>query len=110
MSTLIVRPSKIQQNRSAYQRIFVTLSTASWSGGTTFSISGVTGVTKVGQIVDSATQAYVIVTTTGSAAGTLTVSDGTNTGTTVVGPIAPTRRRWFPGLNRFRERLDVDAG
>jgi hypothetical protein len=104
VATIIVRPSKIQQGRSAYQRIFLTLASASWSGGTTFVLSGVAGVTKVGQIVGSATQAYVVVTTTGSATGTLTVSDGTNTGTTVVAQVAPTRRKWFPGMD-WRRRL-----
>jgi hypothetical protein len=102
MSTIIVKPSKIQQNRSAYQRLFLTLDGADWTDESVFSISGVAGVTLVGQIVDSESQAYVIVKTTGSAAGTLTVSDGTFSGTTTVGPIAPTYRRWFPGLDRRR--------
>ncbi len=109
MSTIIVRPTKLQSGRSALQRIFVTLSTATWSGSTTFTLSGVSGVTKVATIVDSPTQAFIAVTTTSSGVGTLTISDGTNSGTTLITPIAPTRRRWFPGLNRYRERLDIDV-
>jgi hypothetical protein len=110
MATIIVRPSKVQQGRSAYQRLFVTLASASWGGGTTFTVSGVSGVSKVGQIVNSATQAFVIITTTavpvGHAPQTLTVSDGTNSGTTSVAPVAPTRRKWFPGLDRRRRTTD----
>jgi hypothetical protein len=102
LATLTVRPSKVQQARTTYQRLFVTLASASWSGGTTFTLSGVSGVTKIGQIIDSATQAYIIITTTGSAAGTLTVSDGTNTGTTSITAVAPTYRRWFAGLDQRR--------
>jgi hypothetical protein len=109
VATIIVRPSRIQAGRSALQRLFVTLPAAGWTGGTTFSVSGVSGVTKVSQIVDNSTQAYIAITTTSSSTGTLTVSDGTNSGTTTVTQIAPTRRRWFPGLNRYRERLDNDA-
>ena len=65
-------------------------------------------MTKVTQNVVSPTQAYIALTTTGatlSAIQTLTVSDGTNSGTTKVGPVAPTYRRWFPGLDR-RRRLE----
>ncbi len=102
MSTITVRPSKIQQNRSAYQRLFLTLSGADWTDESVFSISGVDGVTLVGQIVDNESQAYVIITTAGSATGTLTVSDGTYSGTTTVAAIAPTYRRWFAGLDRRR--------
>jgi hypothetical protein len=113
MATIIVRPSRVQQGRSASQRLFLTLANAGWSdGGTTFTISGVSGVSKVGQIVDSPTQAYVVITTTGAPLGhtaqTLTVSDGTNTGTTSVAPVAPTRHRWFPGLNRRQRRLNEE--
>jgi hypothetical protein len=104
--TITVRPTKLQANRSALQRIFVTLSTATWSGSTTFTLSGVSGVTKVATNVDSPTQAFIAITTTGSAIGTLTISDGTNTGTTLITPIAPTRRRWFPGLDRRRRFED----
>lgn len=100
MATLIVRPSKIQAGRSANQRIFVTLAGATWTSGTTFTISGVTGVTKIGQNVDSPTQALITITTTTATltSQTLTVSDGTNTGTTTICPVAPTHRKWFPGL------------
>ena len=79
MSTITVRPSQVQANRSSLQRLFCTLAGAGWTSGTTFTISGVSGVIKVSQIVDSATQAYVVITTAGSGAGTLTVSDGTHT-------------------------------
>ena len=82
MSTIIVRPTKLQAGRSALQRIFVTLSTATWSGSTTFTLSGVSGVTQIAAIVDSPTVAFIAITTTGSATGTLTISDGTNSGTT----------------------------
>ena len=83
--------------------MFCTLATAGWTSGTTFTISGVVGVTLVSQTVDNATQAYLVVTTTTVALGsaqTLTISDGTNSGTTSVAPIAPTHRRYFPGLFR----------
>jgi hypothetical protein len=96
-AVFIVWPSQIQPGRSAYQRVFVTFAAAAWDGGTVFLLSGVSGVAKVGQIVDSPTQAYIVITTSAAAAKstqTLTVSDGTNGGTTLVTPIAPTRRRW----------------
>ena len=101
MATIIVRPSAVQVGRSANQTLTLTGTGTSWSGGTTFTLSGVSGVTKVGQIVDSATLAKVVITTT-TATGThtLTVSDGTNTGTTVVKQIAANRRRWFKKLSQ----------
>lgn len=106
MATITVRPTKVQANRSAMQWLFVTLSTATWSGSTTFSLSGISGVTKMATIVDSPTEAFIAITTTGSATGTLTVSDGTNSWTTLVIPVAPTRRRWFPTLDRRGRRLE----
>jgi hypothetical protein len=106
MATILVRPSKVQPNRSAYQTLTLTLASAGWSGGTTFTLSGVSGVTKIGQVVDSSGLAKVVITTAGSGAGTLTVSDGTNSGTTSVTPVAPTYRRWFPGLDRRRRNID----
>jgi hypothetical protein len=102
MSMIIVKPSYVQQNRSDYQRLFLTLDGADWTDESIFSISGVTGVTLVGQIVDNESQAYVIVTTVGSAAGTLTVSDGTYSGTTTVAALAPARQKWFRRLRSRR--------
>ncbi len=100
MATIIIRPSKIQVGRSANQTLTLTLTAAGWvQGTTTFTISGVSGVTLITSIVDATGLAKLVVTT-GGTAGTLTVSDGTNSGTTSVAPVAPTRRRWFPGLNR----------
>jgi hypothetical protein len=94
-----VRPSQVRQNCGQLQRLFVTFASAAWDGSTLFTLSGVDGVTKAGQIVTSATQAYVLITTTAVPVGTpaqaLTVSDGTNSGTTSVCPTAPTRRRYF---------------
>ena len=106
MAIITVRPSKVQAGRSAYQRLFLTLAAASWTGGTTFTISRVSGVTKVGQIVEGGAQAYVVITTTTAALTPqiLTVSDGTNSGTVIVGPVAPTHRRWFSRLDH-RNRI-----
>ena len=56
----------------------------SWSSGsTTFTLSGVSGVTKASQTVNSATSATIVLTT-GASTGTLTISDGTYTHTIAV--------------------------
>ncbi len=100
MATIIVRPSKVPQGIHAKQKLFVTLASANWDGSTVFTVSGVTGVSKVGQSVHNATQAHVYITTTTAAKSTqtLTVSDGTNSGTTSVTRIAPARYKWFRPL------------
>jgi hypothetical protein len=99
MATITVRPSQVRQNCGGLQKLFVTLANAGWDGSTVFTISGVAGAVKAGQIVTNSTQAYVLITTTAVPVGTpaqaLTVSDGTNSGTTSVCPTAPTRRRYF---------------
>lgn len=74
--------------------------TAFVTNGTTFTLSGVSGVTKLGQIVASNTAADIQLTT-GSTTGTLTVtaSDGSGTATVNVAKL-PVAKRWFPGLLR----------
>ncbi len=106
MSIILVRPSRVQVGRSANQSLNLTLANAGWTSGTIFTISGVSGATKVTQIVQSGGFAKVVITTTtATGSGTLTVSDGTNSGTTIVTQIAANRRKWHPGLlhSRWRE-------
>ena len=100
MATILVRPSKIQAGRSANQALTLTLAGAGWvQGTTTFSLSGVSGVTLSTSIVNETGLArLMLTTTTAGAGGTLTVSDGTNSGATNVTAIAPTYRRWFRGI------------
>lgn len=57
--------------------IIVTLTgtATTWTGGTTFSVSGLSGTSKTAQSVASGTSATITLTT-GTTAGTLTISDG----------------------------------
>jgi hypothetical protein len=104
VATILVRPSRIPRFHGGPLTLTLTLTGAGWTGGgTTFTISGVANVTKVGQIVDSGGVAKLVVTT-GAGLGTLTVSDGTNSGTTTVARMAGSRGRWFPGLSWTRRR------
>jgi len=99
VATILVRPSKVQANRSAAQSLTLTLSGAGWvQGTTTFTLSGVAGAAEVASNVNASGSAKISITTTTAGPGTLTVSDGTNSGTTSVTAVASNKRRWFPGL------------
>jgi lysophospholipase L1-like esterase len=54
-----------------------------WTGGTTFTVSGVSGTSKTAQSVTDGTHATITITT-GATAGTLTISDGAVTQTIAV--------------------------
>lgn len=69
----------------------------SWTAGTTFTLSGVSGCSILTKIVHSGTSARLVVAS-GSATGTLTISDGTESTTIPVQQSPITRRRWFAGL------------
>ena len=78
----------------------------SWQSGTTvFSLSGVSGVTKISQTIASSTSATIVITT-GFGTGTLAVSDGTHVGTAPV--VAPTFSL-SPSTGNFRVPTVVTA-
>jgi len=97
-SFIVQSPQTVPANHAGSFSITLLGTGTSWSGATTFTLSGVAGVTKLGQIVASPTQADIQLTT-GSTAGTLTItaSDGSGTATVKVARI-PMSKRWFPGL------------
>ena len=68
-------PTAIPTNHAGNITLTLTGTGTNWGGGTTFTVSGVSGVAKVSQNIASTTSATVVVTT-GSTAGTLTVTDG----------------------------------
>lgn len=76
-------PSSIPANHAGNITITLTGTATSWAAQT-FTVSGVTGVTKVSQNITSSTAATLVVTT-GSSTGTLTISDGTLSTTITVG-------------------------
>jgi hypothetical protein len=87
-SPVAISPTAIPANHPGNITLTLTGTGTSWaSGSTTFTVSGVSGVTKVSQSISSATSATLVVTT-GSGTGTLTVSDGTNSNTVTVGAAA----------------------
>ncbi len=79
-------PAEIPANYGANITIALTGDGTDWvSGTTTFSLSGVSGVTLVSHSITSTTAATIVVTT-GSGTGTLTITDSSaNTGTVSVG-------------------------
>jgi len=98
-SFIVQSPQTVPANHAGSFSITLLGTGCSWAtNGTTFSLSGVTGVAKLGQIVSGQNQADIQLTT-GSATGTLTVtaSDGSGTATAKVARI-PISKRWFPGL------------
>ncbi len=97
---MLARPSKVQVNRSMLQSITLIGFGTTWTGGTTFTLSGVAGVTKVSQTVSSGTVARVVIKT-GSTTGTLTISDGTYPATVSVAKRPSSRMHWFPGLRKL---------
>ena len=73
-----ISPSTIPANHAGHITLTLAGTGTSWnSGTTTFTISGVTGATKVSQSISSTTAATLTITT-GSGTGTLTISDGTH--------------------------------
>ena len=83
-ASFAVSPSAIPANHAGHITLTLTGNGTSWQGGTTvFTISGVTGATKVSQSISSTTAATLVITT-GSGTGTLVVSDGVLTNTTSV--------------------------
>lgn len=83
-STVSVTPAAIPANHAANITLTLAGTGTNWSAGTTFGLSGVTGVAKISQNVVSATSATVVIAT-GTGTGTLIVSDGTSSGNTSVG-------------------------
>ncbi len=79
---MAVAPAVIPYN-TAVVNLVMTGTSTSWTGGTTFTVSGVTNATKTSQNVTSGTAATMVLST-GNFTGTLTVSDGTNTATITV--------------------------
>lgn len=82
-------PNTVPSNHNGNITLALTGSGTTWTGGTSFSISGVTGWTKVSQNVTSGTAATLVISGPGilpaaSSTGTLTVSDGTLTSNVTV--------------------------
>jgi hypothetical protein len=99
MATIHTSPSALPVNDPHQQNIRLALVGAGWTGGgTTFSVSGVTGVSALHQSVSSGQSATVTVSKPGITGGTLTVSDGTNSGTVKVKATRPTKMRYYNGL------------
>src|SRR5271166_657240 len=97
MPSMIAAPHRIPHKSKQLYKIALTGTGTAWTGGTTFTVSGVAGVVLVSHSVASGTSAQLILTT-GTATGTLTVSDGTNTATISV--VLVKALRWFAGLDR----------
>jgi hypothetical protein len=76
-------PTTIPANHSSNIAVTLTGSGTSWTGTTTFSISGVTGATLVSKSNTSAT-AETLQITTGSGTGTLTITDTTDSISTTI--------------------------
>ncbi len=77
----------------------------SWGGGTTFSVSGVAGVTQVSQNVASTTAATVVVET-GGTSGTLAITDGT---ATVNVPVEATTFTLSPASGIYTAPVSITA-
>jgi hypothetical protein len=106
MSTVTIRPSRIQAGSSNPQALTLTLAGAGWvSGSTVFSLSGPARL--VTAVVNNTGRARLVVKTNGESVGTLAVSAGLgNSGSTSVVAISPTRRRWFPALSFWRRERE----
>ncbi len=86
-SSIAVAPTHIPKNHSNNITLALTGTGTAWDGTTTFTPSGVTGVTKISQNVTSGTAATVVITTDATHTGTLTITEsvtGSATGTTTV--------------------------
>ncbi|HTS62156.1 MAG TPA: DUF2341 domain-containing protein [Candidatus Acidoferrales bacterium] len=84
MTAISASPQAVPAISSGNVVLTLTGTSTAWTGGTTFSISGVSGVTKIAQSVLSATSATLTITT-GAGTGSLTISDGTTSTTILVG-------------------------
>jgi hypothetical protein len=76
-------PSIVPANHSGHITLTLTGSATSWTGSTSFSLSGVSGVTLVSSTNNSATSQTLVITT-GSGTGTLTISDTTDSLTSTI--------------------------
>ena len=75
--------------------VALTGTATAWNGGTTFTVSGVSGVSKTAQAVASGTSATITLTT-GTSTGTLTISDGSiSTTITVTGLVSVTDANFY---------------
>ncbi len=82
-SSIAIYPSTISAGFTGPIPLTVVGTNTSWGGGTTLSVSGVAGVSKVAQNINSATLAGLTITE-GATTGTLTVSDGSTSGTVTI--------------------------
>lgn len=70
-----ITPSDIPKNHSGNITLTLAGTLTTWGGTTTFTLSGVTGATKVSHNVTGSTAATLVLTT-GSGTGTLTIQEG----------------------------------
>jgi hypothetical protein len=87
--TFTCSPATIPSEHSNNISLSCTGSGTSWTGGTAFSVSGVTGTTLVSSTNNSATSQTLVVTT-GSGTGTETIDDTTDSITTTIAVSAAT--------------------
>jgi hypothetical protein len=83
-----ITPAVIPSNHSGNITLTLVGANTAWTGSTMFSLSGITGASKVSQTVTSATSATVVITT-GTSGGTLLVTEsvtGAAVGTSTVAP------------------------
>ena len=102
-ASFTLSPNQVDNKRAKTFYVDLLGNGTSWTSGTTVTISGVSGTSKVSQIFNSATWIRLNLTTS-SATGTATVSDGTlSASLTVTTAVPPAfKRSWFPGLSRWR--------
>ena len=78
-ANIFISPSAVPSNHAGHITLTLTGASTSWAQGVTmFSISGVSGVSKVSQNITS-TSTATLVLTTGNATGSLAISDSTST-------------------------------
>jgi hypothetical protein len=85
--TMTASLSTIPAYHSGHIAITVTGNSTSWTGGTTFSITSLTGVTLVSQSITG--QVGTLTITTGSTTGSFTISDSTDSATAAVSVAIP---------------------
>lgn len=78
VGTFVAAPIIIPSSHPGNITLALTGNGTSWGGGTTFTVSGVTGAAKVSQSVANATHATLVVST-GAGVGALSISDGGTT-------------------------------
>jgi hypothetical protein len=99
-----ISPNTIPSKHSGNITLTLLGTGTAWTGSTVFGISGVAGVSKIGQTVTSATTATLVVTT-GSGSGSLAITEsvtGSSTGSATVSPAALAMSPPYANLNSIQ--------